>query len=145
MSVRHVFRRVAAIVRSVFQQKELKVKRLEAAILRAPIRMLLLACAAIVLIPPTVAWATNYNYASGTGGCCGTFPGPGWNSYTLNEVWHSTGSEWEVYYDSSSGHVGDVADYNNPTQWPHSIGYGWPYCHNINDYGPVSWTCQYGQ
>lgn len=112
---------------------------------RVPLRILAVVCVVFALTPPLVAYATNYTYASSIDGWGGYWHS-GYNSYTLNEVWHSTLATWEVYYaQSGGGIVGDVQNNNNPTQWPYSISYADSWCHNVSDNTGVTWTCQYGK
>lgn len=122
-------------------------KRILAAVNRTPLRILAVVCIAMAFIPPLVAYAGSTDYAVGTFGCCGYFPGPGFNTnYIYNQVWHSTNATWEVYYETTTPPyvAGDVQNNSNPTKWPNAIGYGKPWCHNVNDNTGVAWSCQYG-
>lgn len=108
-------------------------------------RVLALVCLILALLPPAVAYAASYTYATGVRGVYGDF-NAGWNSYWYNQVWHARLYYWRVYYKTTDGRfVGDVTNYDNPTQWPNSIGYGQPHCQNISDNSGVTWTCQYGR
>jgi hypothetical protein len=105
-----------------------------------------LVCTVLALVPPAVAWGASYDYAHGTYGVGGQYPGPGFNSYLYNQVWHATGYYWLVEYRLTNGDkAGQVIDTNNPTKWPNSIGYANPYCVNDTDNSGVTWTCQYGR
>jgi hypothetical protein len=126
-------------------RRSTEVKTLQRLIARMPGRLLALVCLALALIPPSVAYAASITYAQSTNGSGGYWHS-GYNSYLYNQVWHSGNAAWEVYYAQSNGSVvGDVANYNNPTQWPYSISYADSWCHNINDNTGVVWTCQYGK
>jgi hypothetical protein len=108
-------------------------------------RALVVACLILALLPPAVAYAASYTYASGRNGAGGDFQA-GYNSYLYNQVWHALYYFWEVYYRTTDGRqVGVVSNAANPTKWGNPIGYGAPHCHNQSDNSDVLWTCQYGK
>lgn len=69
----------------------------------------------LMIVPPTVAWAGQINYASGTNGVGGTFPTSGEAIRSYNQVWHQSGYYWWVWYLHGSSQTGLVYDNTNPT------------------------------
>lgn len=97
----------------------------------------------LVLVPPTVAWAGQINYASGTNGVGGTFPTSGEAVRSYNQVWHQSGYYWWVWYLHGSSQTGLVYDNANPTKYPGGSGtIAYAKCSNQNDNSGVTWTCQ---
>ena len=70
----------------------------------------------LMIVPPTVAWAGQINYASGTNGVGGTFPTSGEAVRSYNQVWHQSGYYWWVWYLHGSSQTGLVYDNANPTK-----------------------------
>ena len=107
-------------------------------------RVLLLACLALALIPPVAAWAgTQITYAQGTNGVGGTYSTTGYAPRDYNQVWHTSGYFWQVYYTDTAGYAhGWYRSSANPTRWPGSISYGKAKCYNEDDNSFAQWTCQ---
>lgn len=107
-------------------------------------RLWLLICLLFALLPPAIAYAgTQYTYYQGVGGAGSTFSTTGYAARDYNQVWHQAGRTWAVWYADTSGNVyGYVRNTSNPTKWPNPIGYAKSKCQNVNDTGPVLWTCQ---
>lgn len=100
-----------------------------------------LGCVVLLVLPATVAWASQINYASGT-----NHPGDSWSTSgqafrAYNQVWHEPGKYWWVYYDG--GNYGQTYDNANPTHYGGgSGGSAYAVCANDNDNSGVVWTCQ---
>ena len=107
-------------------------------------KLLFLACALLILMPPALAYAsTQLNYASGMNGVHGRYSTPGFSSRDYNRVWHQPGYGWIVWYQEPNGTIdGYVTNTSNPTSWPHPIGYAKAFCFNDTDDSGVTWTCQ---
>lgn len=105
------------------------------------IRLVIVACCVFALTFVSTALAVNY--AQGSGGAGGTYSTPGFAPRSYNRVYHAAGYTWTVYYrHTDNSTAGVVTNTNNPTEWPYADGYARANCHNVNDTGPVQWTCQ---
>jgi len=107
-------------------------------------RLLVLACALAVLIPPVTAYAaTQFTYASGAYGVGGVYHTTGYNPRQYNQVWHKSGKSWEVWYDTGNNAYCVVYNSSNPTRCGNPISYdaraeAW----NLDDNSGVTWTAQ---
>jgi hypothetical protein len=62
-------------------------------------RLTLLASLLLVLLPPTLAYAsTIFPYANGINGAGGTYSTPGANNRDFNRVYHEVAYFWDPYY-----------------------------------------------
>jgi hypothetical protein len=111
---------------------------------RHPLRLTLLVCAILVLLPPAVAYAgTVFTYAQGTNGIGQTHSTAGYGPRDLNRVYHADGYFWEVWYCRTDGSCfDDVVSNINPTRSVGGASYAKAFCHNVNDNSGVLWTCQ---
>lgn len=109
-----------------------------------PRRLIAVACAILIVLPPAVAVAgTQFNYAQGRNGVGGIFPTGGYGPRDYNQVWHQAGKFWEVFYVQPSRYVyGWKRNSNNPTVQPASNSYAEADCENDDDNSNVLWTCQ---
>lgn len=106
-------------------------------------RLLVLTCLALILIPPTVAYAsTQFDYASGVYGVGGTYNTTGYANRDYNQVWHASGKEWEVWYDNGTTSFCFVDNTNNPTKCSGGAVSSISYAHNFTDNSGVTWTAQ---
>src|SRR5215218_20818 len=107
-------------------------------------RTAIVACALLVLIPPSVAYAaTWFNYAQGTNGVGGTFATTGFAPRDGNRVWHQAGYSWWVWYQHTDNSLGCIKfNDSNPTACYNPDGYAKSKCSNSDDNSGVTWTCQ---
>jgi hypothetical protein len=97
----------------------------------------------LMIVPPTVAWAGQFNYAQDTNRAGETFSTTGETGRSYNQVWHQAGNDWWVWYLHGSTQTGLVFDSLNPTKYPGaSSGSVFAKCANQNDSSGVTWTCQ---
>ena len=97
----------------------------------------------LMIVPPTVAWAGQFNYAQDTNRVGVTFSTTGETTRSYNQVWHASGYYWWVWYLHGSSQTGLVYDNANPTKYPYaSSGSVFAKCANQNDDSGVTWTCQ---
>lgn len=100
-----------------------------------------LGCLVLLVLPATIAWASQIDYASGTNQTGGAWSTSGQTSRGYNQVWHQSGKYWWVYYDG--GNYGQTYDNANPTRYGGgSGGSAYSVCANDNDNSGVTWTCQ---
>lgn len=107
-------------------------------------RLLLLTCLAVILIPPSVAYAaTQVTYASGVNGVGGTYSTSDYTYRQYNQVWHQSGKEWEVWYWDGTNAYCFVDNTSNPTKCNQAATTrSQANAHNFTDNSGVKWTAQ---
>ena len=99
-------------------------------------------CALLLLIPPTVAFASIVTYATGNLGVGGTWRTTGYANRTFNRVYHKDGYEWALYYCDHTHCSSEIYGYANPTVDGRNFSNALALCRNIADNSGVTWTCQ---
>jgi hypothetical protein len=117
------------------------------AVLRGSPRTAILACALMMIIPPSIAYAAAWDrYAQGINGVGGVYSTPGFAPRAGNRVWHHLGNYWWVYYQHTDNSLNCIKyEDSNPTHCDNPDGYAKAKCENSDDNSGVTWTCQWAE
>lgn len=117
----------------------------ERMIRRVRMRAVWLACALLVLVPPGVAYAESFNYVDGAFfGAYGYGETSGTASRQYNKVWRPVGTQFTLYFYTSSTYTSWSNTWSNPYTTPDGSGGSAAYagCQNDTPSSVSPVTCQ---